>query len=49
MDTIGERIKEALKMRDMIQADLAEKTGLAKSAISSYINGKYDLSNKQSI
>lgn len=42
MDTIGERIKEALKMRDMIQADLAEKTGLAKSAISSYINGKYE-------
>lgn len=42
MTTIGERIKEALEKRDMIQLDLAEKTGIAKSAISSYINGKYE-------
>lgn len=30
MDTIAERIKEGLRMRDMIQADLVEKTGLPK-------------------
>lgn len=42
MSDIGERIKEGLRMRDMIQADLVEKTGLPKSAISSYINGKYE-------
>jgi len=42
MNTIAERIKEGLRLRDMIQADLVEKTGLPKSAISSYINGKYE-------
>lgn len=42
MSKIGKRIKEALRMRDMIQADLAEKTGIHKSAISSYVNGKYE-------
>ena len=40
--TKGERIKEGLRLRDMIQADLVEKTGLPKSAISSYCNGKYE-------
>jgi len=42
MNTIGKRIKQALEDREMIQADLVERTGLPKSAISSYINGKYD-------
>lgn len=42
MKTTGERIKQALNIRNMIQADLVEKTGLTKSAISSYINERYE-------
>lgn len=42
MDTIGERIKIALRERDMKQSELANLTGIHKSAISSYINGKYE-------
>lgn len=42
MDTIGERIKIALRERDMKQSELANLTGIHKSAISSYISGKYE-------
>jgi transcriptional regulator with XRE-family HTH domain len=42
MDTIGDRIKIALRERDMKQSELANLTGIHKSAISSYISGKYE-------
>ena len=35
------RMKQALQMRDMKQAELAEKTGIDKGQISSYISGRY--------
>lgn len=34
-----DRIKEALRIRNMKQSELAEKTGLSKSAISQYVSG----------
>lgn len=39
---VGLRIKEALKYRDMTQSDLANKTGISDSKISSYISGRYE-------
>lgn len=35
------RLREAMLIRDMQQVDLVEKTGIAKSAISAYVNGEY--------
>lgn len=37
----NKRIKRALELRNMKQADLVEKTGIGKSAISQYLSGKY--------
>jgi transcriptional regulator with XRE-family HTH domain len=42
MDTISKRIKTALEIRDMKQADLIKLTGINKGALSSYISGKYE-------
>lgn len=39
---IGERIKEALKIRRMKQIDLVKRTGIASSSISEYVSGKND-------
>lgn len=36
-----DRIKEALEIREMKQAELVEKTGIDKGQMSSYISGKY--------
>ena len=41
MDEIRARIKQGLQMRNMKQAELAEKTGIDKGQISSYLSGKY--------
>ena len=41
MATTADRISEAMKLRDMRQADLVEKTGISKGALSSYISGRY--------
>ena len=41
MDEIKVRMKQALQMRNMKQAELAEKTGIDKGQISSYISGRY--------
>ena len=41
MATTADRIKEAMELRDMRQADLVEKTGISKGALSSYISGRY--------
>ena len=42
MATIAQRINEALKIRDMKQADLVRLTGIGKSSISTYISGEYE-------
>lgn len=46
MATTAQRIKEALELRQMKQADLAEKTGIGKSSISTYIAGEYNPKQK---
>ena len=38
---IKNRIKEALKIREMTQSELAEKANIDKGQLSSYISGKY--------
>ena len=40
--TISDRIKEAMSVRNMKQAELVEKTGITKGALSSYISGRYE-------
>lgn len=42
MKTIGERIAEALKMRNMKQIELSAKSGIDRSMICSYIKGRYE-------
>lgn len=42
MQTTAQRIKQALEIRKMKQADLVEKTGISKSSISTYLSGKYE-------
>lgn len=37
----SDRIKEAMKIREMRQIDLAKATGISKPAISQYVSGKY--------
>lgn len=41
MEKTAERIKEAMKIREMSQSDIIEKTGINKGALSSYISGRY--------
>jgi transcriptional regulator with XRE-family HTH domain len=41
METVSERIKEALVIRGMRQVDIVEKTGIGKSSICTYISGEY--------
>lgn len=38
----AERLKEALELRGMKQADLSEKSGINKPNISCYLSGKYE-------
>lgn len=40
--TTSERLKEAMALRRMKQADLARATGLAKGGISNYVMGRYE-------
>lgn len=42
MKSISERMKEALELRNMKQADLVEATGIGKSSISTYLSGDYE-------
>lgn len=42
MKSISERMKEALEIRNMKQAELVEKTGIGKSSISTYLSGAYE-------
>ena len=41
MDSIANRIREGMEMRNLRQADIVEKTGINKGALSSYISGRY--------
>ena len=41
MVEIRARIKQGLQMRNMKQVELADKTGIDKGQISSYLSGKY--------
>lgn len=41
MKATSDRIKEGMRIRDLKQSDLVERTGISKGAISSYISGKY--------
>lgn len=46
MNTIANRIKEALQIKNMKQIELVEKTGIGKSSISTYISGEYEPKQK---
>ena len=41
MSTTSKRIPEGMELRGLKQADLVEKTGISKGALSSYISGRY--------
>lgn len=45
-ESFASRLRKAMEIRDMKQADLVEKTGLAKSAISQYYSGIYEPKQK---
>lgn len=42
MNTIAERIRKGMELRNLKQTDLVEKTGISKGALSSYISGRYE-------
>lgn len=44
--TVAERIKKALDMKGIKQADLVKLTGIGKSSISTYISGEYEPKQK---
>lgn len=37
---VNKRIAEALKLREMTQKDLSDKTGISEASISQYVNGR---------
>lgn len=41
MDTISNRLKQAMALRQKKQVDIVNETGINKGALSSYISGKY--------
>lgn len=46
MDTIADRMKYAMSVRNMKQAELVDKTGIGKSSISQYLSGHYEPKKK---
>lgn len=40
--TVAYRLKEAMRVRRLRQADLVSLTGITKGAISSYLTGRYE-------
>ena len=46
MDSTANRIKQALHLRNMRQADLVNLTGIGKSSIRTYISGEYEPKQK---
>ena len=41
MESIADRIKQAMELRDLRQADVVHLTGIDKGRLSSYLSGKY--------
>lgn len=46
MSTIAERLKKAMEISQMTQTELAQKTGIGKSSISTYLSGSYEPKQK---
>ena len=42
MESISTRIQKAMELRGLRQADLVDRTGINKGALSSYISGRYN-------
>ena len=42
IETTSERIKEAMRIRKMKQADIVRATGIDRGSISHYISGRYE-------
>lgn len=42
VDTFSNRLKTAMRIRNIKATELSSKTGIAKSSLSEYINGKYE-------
>lgn len=42
IDTFANRLNTAMRIRNIKATELSEKTGIAKSSLSEYINGKYE-------
>lgn len=42
IDTFANRLNTAMRIRNMKATDLSLKTGISKSSLSEYINGKYE-------
>ena len=42
IDTFSNRLNRAMQIRNMKATELSTKTGIAKSSLSEYINGKYE-------
>ena len=42
VDTFSNRLNMAMRIRNMKATELSSKTGIAKSSLSEYINGKYE-------
>lgn len=41
MDSVASRLKKAMELRGITQAELVKKTGIGKSSISTYLSGEY--------
>lgn len=42
VDTFSNRLNQAMRIRNIKAAELSDKTGISKSSLSEYINGKYE-------
>lgn len=42
MDSFANRLNKAMELRNIKQAELVEKTGITKGAISQYLKGEYE-------
>jgi len=42
VDTFANRLNTAMHIRNLKATELSEKTGISKSSLSEYINGKYE-------
>lgn len=46
MDSFSNRLREAMTLRNIKSAELAEKSNIPKSAISQYLSGQYEAKQK---